>query len=306
MVDNLRSTRLTTNSLGDEQFHSDYKPFGVPYIQSGSPIPQEQYTGKMTDTQVASGIYYLGARYYDTNVGRFISEDISTGSLTDPMTLNKYIYARDNPMTFIDPTGNMFAISGGAIGGLSALGRAPAPYVPTSAPSYFSSTASGEPNDAQLTYGRGYFSSTASGEPNDAQLTYGQGYFSSTASGEPNDAQLSYEQSSSTTLVLPSNTQDVVIVKNPYWWFSPTGQCLGNAAVTANDAKSLGQSIPSASNNDPGANPVSSLDDEVPIDNPVGVFIVVGVGVLSLIQDLTGFSTCGGPTPPVPHAGARF
>ena len=77
-------------------------------------------------------------------------------------------------MTFIDPTGNMFAIPGSGIGGLSALERTPAAYVPT-VPSIFSSTATGEPNDAQSTWGGGnFFSSTSTGELNDAQLTYGQ------------------------------------------------------------------------------------------------------------------------------------
>ena len=78
LVDNLRSTRLTTSNIGDVQFTSDYKPFGVPYGQSGTPVPQQQYIGKTTDAQVNSGIYYLGARYYDTSTGRFISEDRST------------------------------------------------------------------------------------------------------------------------------------------------------------------------------------------------------------------------------------
>ncbi|HXQ92906.1 MAG TPA: hypothetical protein VN739_07845, partial [Nitrososphaerales archaeon] len=42
LVDNLKSTRLTTNSGGSTQFSSDYKPYGIPYSQSGSPIPQFQ------------------------------------------------------------------------------------------------------------------------------------------------------------------------------------------------------------------------------------------------------------------------
>ena len=107
LVDNLGSTRITTSSAGDVQFGSDYKPFGVPYGQSGTPIPQQQYTGKMTDAQVNSGIYYIGARYYDTNSGRFITEDSNTGSLSDPMSLNRYIYGEDDPMATVDPTGHI-------------------------------------------------------------------------------------------------------------------------------------------------------------------------------------------------------
>ena len=84
---------------------SDYKSFGMSYSQSGTPIPQQRSSGKMSDSQVSSGIYYFDARYYDTNSGRFISEDSNPGAPTDPMSLNRYIYARDNPMTLTDPTG---------------------------------------------------------------------------------------------------------------------------------------------------------------------------------------------------------
>jgi RHS repeat-associated protein len=115
LVDNLKSTRLTTSNIGDIQFSSDYKPYGIPYSQSGSPVPQFQYTGKITDSQATTGLYYLGARYYDTNTGRFLTEDTNAGNPTDPMSLNRYIYVRDNPMTLVDPTGNRFALSGGPV-----------------------------------------------------------------------------------------------------------------------------------------------------------------------------------------------
>jgi len=46
-----------------------------------------------------SGLYYLRARYYDPNVRRFISEDpVEDGG-------NWYVYAGNNPVMFIDPSG---------------------------------------------------------------------------------------------------------------------------------------------------------------------------------------------------------
>jgi RHS repeat-associated protein len=107
LVDNLGSIRVTLSSIGDKQFSSDYEPYGVSYGVSGTPIPQLQFSGKMTDAQVAIGIYYFGSRYYDTNSGRFLSEDSNMGSLTDPMSLNRYIYGEDNPMAVVDPTGHI-------------------------------------------------------------------------------------------------------------------------------------------------------------------------------------------------------
>ncbi|MBI9036441.1 MAG: RHS repeat-associated core domain-containing protein, partial [Bacteroidales bacterium] len=55
------------------------------------------YTGKKIDRD--TGLYYFNARWYDAELGRFITEDpIKDG-------INWYGYANQNPMTFIDPTG---------------------------------------------------------------------------------------------------------------------------------------------------------------------------------------------------------
>ncbi|MBN2619083.1 MAG: hypothetical protein JXR64_12290 [Spirochaetales bacterium] len=45
------------------------------------------------------GLYYFNARWYDPNLGRFITED--------PIKANNnwYIYALNNPLLFTDPTG---------------------------------------------------------------------------------------------------------------------------------------------------------------------------------------------------------
>jgi len=39
------------------------------------------------------------------SVGRFTTVDPVGGRLTDPQTLNRYAYARNNPLRFVDPTG---------------------------------------------------------------------------------------------------------------------------------------------------------------------------------------------------------
>jgi len=66
------------------------------------------YTGKMYDS--ATGLYYLMARYYDPSTGRFVTEDSYAGDDNDPMTLNRYVYGRDNPERYTDPTGHMFVV----------------------------------------------------------------------------------------------------------------------------------------------------------------------------------------------------
>jgi hypothetical protein len=49
----------------------------------------------------------LRARYYDPATGRFIAEDSVTGKDKDPLSLNLYTYCSNNPIMYIDPSGNI-------------------------------------------------------------------------------------------------------------------------------------------------------------------------------------------------------
>jgi len=69
------------------------------------------YAGEMYDKE--SGFYYLRARYYDPGVGRFISEDTYKGQVDNPLSLNRYTYVHNNPLKYVDPTGNAAEIGGG-------------------------------------------------------------------------------------------------------------------------------------------------------------------------------------------------
>ncbi|MCG3204841.1 MAG: hypothetical protein KCHDKBKB_01558 [Elusimicrobia bacterium] len=50
--------------------------------------------------------FILPTRYYDAAVGRFISADDIVQAPTDPQSLNRYAYVRNNPMNNVDPTGH--------------------------------------------------------------------------------------------------------------------------------------------------------------------------------------------------------
>jgi len=79
---------------------STYHPFGETTVEEGS--EHHLYTGKEKDS---TGLYYYGARYYDPQVGRFITRDLIKGRKSHSQTLNLYTYCLNNPIKYIDPAG---------------------------------------------------------------------------------------------------------------------------------------------------------------------------------------------------------
>lgn len=77
-----------------------------------------RYTGQELDPE--SGLYYYKSRYYEPMIGRFISADpalnlyipkarsqrqLPNGGVFNPITLNLYAYANNNPIKYVDPNG---------------------------------------------------------------------------------------------------------------------------------------------------------------------------------------------------------
>jgi RHS repeat-associated protein len=52
-----------------------------------------------------SNLFYFGARYYDPETGRFLTNDPVAGDALNPPSLHKYLYAYDSPMVYTDPWG---------------------------------------------------------------------------------------------------------------------------------------------------------------------------------------------------------
>ena len=65
-----------------------------------------QYNGKYFDFE--TGFYYLNARYYNTEVGRFMQEDTYHGQIKNASTLNLYNYCGSNPIAYEDGTGHFW------------------------------------------------------------------------------------------------------------------------------------------------------------------------------------------------------
>ena len=61
------------------------------------------YTGQEFDQE--SELYYYNARYYNPLIGRFISLDPILGRDGDVLSRNGYIYVKNNPLKYVDPSG---------------------------------------------------------------------------------------------------------------------------------------------------------------------------------------------------------
>lgn len=70
------------------------------------------YTGLGYDD--SSGLSYARARYFDSGIGRFVSEDTYEGERRNPQTLNLYTYVHNNPLRYIDPSGHRLEAEDGS------------------------------------------------------------------------------------------------------------------------------------------------------------------------------------------------
>jgi RHS repeat-associated protein len=101
--DHLGSIRLGSTPSKTIAFDIAYAPFGETYAASGTTDPA--FTGQRQDT--VAGLYDFPARQYSTQ-GRWPAPDpagLRSMHLSDPQTLNRYAYARNNPLAFVDPMG---------------------------------------------------------------------------------------------------------------------------------------------------------------------------------------------------------
>jgi len=112
-MDHLGSPRINTDANGNITARHDYMPFGeeiytVQRTQSlgyTADTVRKQFTGYERDNE--SDLDFAEARYYNYNHGRFSSPDnfLNDTHKEDPASWNLYVYVRNNPLTYVDPTG---------------------------------------------------------------------------------------------------------------------------------------------------------------------------------------------------------
>jgi RHS repeat-associated protein len=123
-ADGLGSIRALTDDAGGVRDQYHYDAFGQVLTHQGAAQNAYLFAGELFDQQLNQ--YYLRARSYDPTTGRFSSTDPFGGISASPATFHKYVYAENDPVNKIDPTGlfttvEMTAIttSIGALAGLA-------------------------------------------------------------------------------------------------------------------------------------------------------------------------------------------
>jgi RHS repeat-associated protein len=117
--DHLGSTSYVTTRLGKVSQHVEYIPFGEILLEehSGKDVMPYKFNAKEFDDE--TGLYYYGARYFDSKLSVWLSVDKPLidgtylrgehdGGVYNSYNLNSYSYCRQNPILYVDPDGNQY------------------------------------------------------------------------------------------------------------------------------------------------------------------------------------------------------
>ncbi len=99
--DSLTSSSVMSSSTGTLISSIKYFPFGA--TRSGDVSTDKKFTGQRLD---GTGLYYYNARYYDPEIGRFISPDPIIPDIQAPQGFNHFSYVLNSPLRYIDLTGH--------------------------------------------------------------------------------------------------------------------------------------------------------------------------------------------------------
>jgi len=105
------SVRQLTNTAGNVTDTYTYDAFGNLIEQTGTAPNLYLYAGEQFDPDL--GLYYNRARYLDVRSGRFWGMDEFEGDPESPLSLHKYVYAHNDPVGYLDSSGNAeFSVAG--------------------------------------------------------------------------------------------------------------------------------------------------------------------------------------------------
>ena len=103
LYDGFDSVRMLTDEGGNVTDTYTFDAFGNLTESTGDTENSYLYRGEQFDS--FTGLYYLRARYMNPSTGTFITMDEYAGSVFEPVSLHKYLYANASPVMFSDASG---------------------------------------------------------------------------------------------------------------------------------------------------------------------------------------------------------
>lgn len=83
-------------------YKEHYRPYGE-RVNNAYQLNNVWFAGQKQDRP---DLIYMGGRYYNPQIGRFLSIDPKEADPSDLHSLNRYAYANNNPNRYVDPDGN--------------------------------------------------------------------------------------------------------------------------------------------------------------------------------------------------------
>jgi RHS repeat-associated protein len=103
LTDHLGSIVAVVDGAGELLEEQRYMPFGETRLAAET-VTDFGFTGQRA--LEATGLMDYNARWYDAALGRFVSADSIVPGAGNSQALNRYAYVMNNPVIFIDPSGN--------------------------------------------------------------------------------------------------------------------------------------------------------------------------------------------------------
>jgi len=114
--DNLGSPVAGTNNNPTVDWRERYQPYGENMDNPPQQDDEPGFTGHVEDE--ATGLTYMQARFYDPQIGRFLSIDPVEFLQDHPASFNRYAYAVNDPINLTDPNGECPWCIGAIVGGV--------------------------------------------------------------------------------------------------------------------------------------------------------------------------------------------
>ena len=108
LQDHLNSSNVIVDQAGTTVATNYYYPYGSNRGGAFSGLSTKRFTGQYHESILpgGEGLSYYNARWYDAQLGRFLSADTMVPGPHNPQVFNRYSYVNNNPLRYVDPTGH--------------------------------------------------------------------------------------------------------------------------------------------------------------------------------------------------------